>query len=121
MSTFRSLAELGTLPIWDGILARRIEGHDITLAVVELEPGAAALLHHHPQEQLGLVLKGRMHFVIGTETRDLGPGDTYVIHSNVPHEATAGPEGAVVIDVFAPIRHDWHRLEPGAAQAPRWP
>jgi quercetin dioxygenase-like cupin family protein len=110
VSKFRSLMDIAPLPIWRGILARRVEGRHITFAVVELEPGARAALHQHPQEQLGLVLKGSVHFVIGDEARSLNIGDTYEIPSDVVHEATAGPEGAVVIDVFSPVRSDWHTL-----------
>ena len=51
-----------------------------------------------------MVISGAVTFRIGDETRELGPGETWTIPSNVPHEATAGPEGAVLIDVFAPIR-----------------
>jgi quercetin dioxygenase-like cupin family protein len=121
VSAFRSLAELGPLPIWNGILARRVEGREITFAVVELAPGAAASRHQHPQEQLGLVLTGTMHFVIGDEARTLHAGDTYEIPGNIPHEATAGPEGAVVIDVFSPIRADWHGIAAKDKQTPIWP
>jgi hypothetical protein len=45
----------------------------------------------------------------------------YVIPANVPHDAIAGPEGAVVVDVFAPVRDDWHKFTPGAMQTPNWP
>lgn len=121
MNAFRSLADLGPLPIWSGIVARCVEGRDITLAVVELDPGATVARHQHPQEQIGLVLKGTMHFLIGSETRDLSAGDAYVIPGNVGHEATAGPGGAVVIDVFSPLREDWHALQPVTPRTPRWP
>jgi quercetin dioxygenase-like cupin family protein len=121
VSAFRSLADIAPLPIWTGILARRVEGRHITFAVVELEPGARATRHQHPQEQLGLVLKGTIRFLIGIETRDLTVGDTYEIPSNVLHEATAGSGGAVVIDVFSPIRSDWHALSAQPARTPRWP
>jgi quercetin dioxygenase-like cupin family protein len=121
VSAFRSLADIAPLPIWTGILARRVEGRQITFAIVELEPGAMATRHQHPQEQLGLVLKGTIRFLIGSETRDLNVGDTYQIASNVVHEATAGPSGAVVIDVFSPIRTDWHALSAQPARTPRWP
>ena len=121
MSVFRPLAEIAPLPIWNGILARAVEGREITFAVVELEPGAVAALHHHPNEQIGLVLRGTMTFKVGAETRLLKPGDTYEIRGDVPHEATAGPEGAVVIDVFAPIRADWHRVAPVDRRPPHWP
>jgi len=120
-SPFRPLADIAPLPIWRGILARRVEGREITFAIVELEPGAEVARHQHAQEQLGLVLQGTIHFRIGTEARNLRVGDTYEIPSDVAHEATAGPEGAVVIDVFSPIRADWHPLIPQPAQTPRWP
>ena len=43
--------------------------------------------------------------------RELHAGDTYVIPSDVPHDAVTGLEGATVIDVFAPIRADWEKLQ----------
>jgi quercetin dioxygenase-like cupin family protein len=121
MSAFVSLADIQPLPIWHGILARVAEGRELTFAVVELDPHAVAARHHHPNEQLGLVLKGTMRFVIGDETRELAAGDVYVIPAEVPHEATAGADGAVVIDVFAPVRADWRRFTPEPARAPVWP
>ncbi len=121
MSVFRALDEIAPLPIWNGILARVVEGREITFAVVELEPGAVAARHQHPNEQIGLVLRGSITFAIGDETRNLKAGDTYEIRGDVPHEATAGPDGAVVIDVFAPIRADWHRFAPVDRRPSRWP
>jgi len=121
MSAFRALDDIAPLPIWNGILARIVEGAEMTFAVVELDPHAVAALHQHSNEQLGLVLRGTMTFKIGSETRVLQPGDTYEIPANVPHEATAGAEGAVVIDVFAPIREDWHRFAAKKPQPSIWP
>jgi len=121
VSTFDELRALWPLPVWPGVIARTVEGSEMTLAVVELDPGAVVAEHHHPNEQLGIVLSGSMTFTIGGETREIAPGDTYVIPADVPHNATAGPEGAVVIDVFAPIRADWKAFEPGEPTAPRWP
>jgi hypothetical protein len=93
MSAFRALDDIAPLPIWTGILARVVEGAEMTFAVVELDPHAVALLHQHTNEQIG----------------------------NVLHEATAGPDGAAVIDVFAPIRADWHRFTAKAPQPALWP
>lgn len=121
MSAYRSLKDLPPIPIWDGILARVVEGREMTFAVVELKAGATAAAHQHANEQLGLVLRGTMHFVVDGETRELHAGDTYVIPGNVLHEATAGPEGAVVIDAFVPVRADWGRLERQQPKKPLWP
>ena len=46
-----------------------------------------------------MVITGEMDFRVGDERRTLGPGGTWRIRSDVPHEAVAGPQGAVVIDV----------------------
>lgn len=62
-----------------------------------------------------------MTFRIADEERVLGPGGTWRIRGDVPHSATAGPDGAEVIDVFSPIRSDWDALEQLAPTPPRWP
>lgn len=103
------------------MLARAVEGRGVTFAIVELDPDAVVGRHQHPNEQLGIILKGSLRFNIGEESRDLRLGDTYVIPAEVPHDAIAGPEGAVVIDVFAPVRADWRKVAPGAVQPPLWP
>ena len=121
MSAFRSIGEIGPRPIWAGTLARVVHGRELSLAVVELDAFAVVAPHQHPNEQLGIVLKGLLTFTVDGETRELRPGDTYEIPSNVLHEAKAGPDGAVAIDVFAPVRADWDRFVEMATRTPAWP
>ena len=121
MSAFAKLSDIGPLPIWNGVLSRAVQGARMTLAIVELEPDSVVPEHQHPNEQLGIVLKGSMTFTIGGERRVVVAGDTYNIPGNVPHDAVTGPEGAVVIDVFEPVRADWSQFTPSAPQPPLWP
>jgi quercetin dioxygenase-like cupin family protein len=121
VSAFKSLPELPPLHIWTGVLARVVQGREITFAIVELDPHSTVARHQHPNEQVGIVLSGSLSFNIGDESRDLTVGDTYVIPGNLPHDATAGPDGAVVIDVFAPVRADWEKFVPQPPAPPRWP
>jgi unsaturated pyranuronate lyase len=123
VSNFENLADLPLLEIWgDVVRARRVEGERITLAIVELAPNAVVPEHRHAAEQLGMVIRGRMHFTVDGETRDLGPGGTWRILGDRPHDVVAGPEGAVVIDVFTPIRSDWaDRTIVDPSPKPRWP
>jgi unsaturated pyranuronate lyase len=118
---FDDVPRIGPQNIWDGVVVRAVHGSELTLGVVELEPNAAVPEHRHENEQLGMVLSGSVTFRIGDETRELGPGGTWCISANVPHEVTTGPDGAVVIDVFSPPRNDWSALEPQEPRAPRWP
>jgi quercetin dioxygenase-like cupin family protein len=121
VDAFADLAAVAPVAIWDGVVVRAVHGERITLGVVELEAGSVVPEHRHENEQLGIVLRGSVSFRVADDTRDLGPGGTWRIPANTPHEVTVGPDGAVVLDVFAPTREDWAALEPQAVQAPLWP
>ena len=120
-NSFDSLADLRPYAIWDGVTARVVNGDRMTLASVDLGPDVAVPEHHHENEQLGFVLRGSLKFTIAGETRELRPGDTYVIPSHVLHHVVAGPEGCTVVDVFAPIRADWEKLPRPDPFPPDWP
>lgn len=122
VSNLRDIGDVASLDVWgETVQARVITGANASLAVVELGPNAVVPGHQHVQEQIGICLEGSITFRIGDERRELGPGGTWRIPSNVPHDGLAGPDGAVVIDIFSPIRADWEALPRSAARAPRWP
>jgi quercetin dioxygenase-like cupin family protein len=121
MSAFDELPAMAPIDIWNGVVARAVEGEQCSFAVVELDPGSVVAEHSHANEQLGLVLSGSVSFRVGDETRELGPGSTWRIPPDVPHEVHTGAEGAVVIDVFAPAREDWKTLGRSEPTSPRWP
>lgn len=121
MSAFDDLAAIAPLRIWDGVAARAVHGAESTMAIVELDANCLVPEHHHANEQLGLVISGGVTFRVADETRELGPGATWNIPSDVPHEVRAGPEGAIVLDIFAPPRADWGGIQQDEPRAPRWP
>ena len=121
MSAFDDLSSVDLQRIWDGVHGRVVHGERLTFSVVELDPDSVVPEHAHEQEQLGMVLKGSLAFRIADETQELGPGATWAIPSNMPHEVHVGPEGAIVIDVFAPTRDDWRDTESVQSRQPRWP
>jgi unsaturated pyranuronate lyase len=125
MPNLVDLAELLPLQIWDGVVGRRVQGERLTLAVVELSPDSVVPEHRHPNEQCGVVIEGEVTFRIDDEERVLGPGGTWRILGGTPHSVVTGPEGAVLVDVFAPARDDWDdRPTVGTADEPAglvWP
>jgi unsaturated pyranuronate lyase len=120
MSAFESVSSLDPQRIWDGAHGRVVHGDRISFGIVELDPNTVVPEHSHEHEQLGMCLSGSVVFRVGDETRELGPGETWCIPSNVPHEVHVGADGAVVIDVFAPTRDDWRHAE-RVERPPRWP
>jgi quercetin dioxygenase-like cupin family protein len=98
----------------DGVRARALFGDAAMLNLVELDPGAIVPEHSHPHEQLGIGLRGLITMLIEGEQHPMGPMDAMHIPSGVVHGAIAGPEGALVLDVFTPIREDFRALAQAA-------
>ena len=121
MSVFADIASLGPQQIWDGIVGRTVHGERVSLSLLELDAGAVVPEHAHANEQVGILLEGSVTFTIGDETRELGPGATWRILAHVPHSVVVGPEGAVIVEVFSPVRDDWHALERQEPRPTRWP
>ncbi|HEX5449216.1 MAG TPA: cupin domain-containing protein [Gaiellaceae bacterium] len=107
MSAFSKLEDIKPQQIWDGLIARSLHGEKSSLTQIELEPNIDVPEHAHENEQIGILTAGSMTFTIGGETREVQPGDGWVIPANVPHSVSSGPEGAALIELFAPPRHDW--------------
>lgn len=71
-----------------------------------LRKGSVLPNHSHPHEQTGYLVSGRMLLRIGTETHDVGPGDSWCIPGAVEHSADI-LEDSVAIEVFSPVRDDY--------------
>jgi quercetin dioxygenase-like cupin family protein len=121
LTVFADLQEVAPQPIWVGVSGRAIHGMRMTLSVVELAADALIPEHRHENEQMGLVIEGSVRFRVGDESRSLGPGGTWSIPANAPHEVQVGPEGAVVVEAFSPSRVDWQAIKHERPQKPRWP
>ncbi|MFO0811321.1 MAG: cupin domain-containing protein [Gemmataceae bacterium] len=102
--------DIDTIPRMElspGVRLRTPFGQNIMLSYVEFEEGGVVAVHHHPHEQAGMLLQGRLELTIGDETRVIEPGAMYIVPPNVPHRATAVGGPAVVLDIFSPIREDY--------------
>ena len=91
----------------EGVYGRPLFGEGAMLNLIEFEAGSTVPVHSHPHEQLGVVLRGMQALVVGGEAHELGPMEGYVIPGGVEHSAYCGPEGALVLDVFQPVREDY--------------
>lgn len=100
-----------------GFKRRVITGELLQLCFWRIEGGAAgSFLHHHvDQEQLGIVVRGKLDFRIG-EPDDatrvvLGPGEVYLAPRSIWHgdSVFVGDDElneVWILDVFAPPRED---------------
>ena len=116
MTEIRKLGEGRALRLAEGVEAYPLFGEGAMLNLIEFEPGSTVPLHSHEHEQLGIVIQGMQALVIDGVPHEMGPMDGYVIPGGVEHSAYCGPDGALVLDVFTPVREDyharWHAEEP---------
>jgi quercetin dioxygenase-like cupin family protein len=108
MSTYFPTAdECSRHEIFPGVTISTCAADKMMLSHVLIQPGAAVLEHHHPHEQVGMVLDGRAIFYIGDEQKLMAKGDLYRIPGNVKHRVVALEEGLRALDIFFPIRDDY--------------
>ena len=78
----------------------------MTVARLEIAKGAVVPLHRHVNEQITLMLEGKLRFVIDGVESIVSAGGVMVIPPNAPHLVEA-LEDSAVFDLFSPIRSDW--------------
>ena len=119
---FASVKDIRPLALMDGLRVRPVGGERITLAVFELDPGSAMPEHRHPNEQVGVVVRGELTFTVGGETRLRKPGDMWVIPPGVPHAVDrTGEVGCTIVETFSPPRDDWADKPSQEPSADGWP
>ena len=107
MTRFHQLDDLPATESLPGISFRHVHGEQVSFSVFELGPDADLPRHSHHNEQAGMLLKGSLTFFTAEGETQAGPGDIWVIPGHEEHGGLAGPDGATVVEVFAPPRADW--------------
>lgn len=91
----------------DGInLTTLVYGDKTLMAKFTLEKGSAIPTHSHPHEQTGIMISGKLRFVVDGEIMDVEPGDSWCLPGEVEHSAEA-LEDTVVVEIFSPVREDY--------------
>ncbi len=96
-----------------GLTTRIFAGDQAMLSVVAFEPNAEGTLHHHPEEQWGVMLEGDGIRTQGDEEIAVKAGDFWRTPGGVPHTLKAGANGARVLDVFSPPRAEYRKAGSG--------
>jgi quercetin dioxygenase-like cupin family protein len=90
-----------------GVSRQMIVGERLMVCRLHFAPHVVTQAHDHPHEQITLVERGRVRFIIGSEERIAQAGDVLHFPSGCWHGATMLDEEVVLIDIFTPLREDF--------------
>jgi quercetin dioxygenase-like cupin family protein len=92
-----------------------LEGVDLTTLVhgdrtlmgqFNIAKGSIVPNQSHPHEQTGIMISGKLRFIVDGENMDVETGDSWCLPGGVEHSAEALAD-TVVIEVFSPVREDY--------------
>ncbi len=96
---------LPTEEVLPGIARQVVHGARQSVVRYVYAPGAIFPIHAHPEEQVTVVVSGRIAFEIAGADYELGPGEVAVIPANVPHGArVVGDETVETFNALSPRR-----------------
>ncbi len=88
-------------------LTQGAAGDEASAQRFHIEPGAEVPEHDHPHEQVGVIARGTLTFVVDGAERAVSAGDTFAIPGGESHAAYNDGEVPVEgVDVFSPPRTD---------------
>ena len=99
----------------EGLEAKIFPGENVMLSVVRIAANCSGETHSHPQEQWGVLLEGSGVRIQDGIEHEVSTGDFWQTPGGIAHGFRAGPNGALVLDIFSPPRDEYRR--PGAGFA----
>jgi quercetin dioxygenase-like cupin family protein len=90
------------LPGWHGRFWRSAH---MSFAQYAIDAGASIHEHHHPNEEVWIVVEGELEVTVGGETRRAGPGSVAVVPPDVRHSVRALSAGRAIV-ANHPVRHE---------------
>lgn len=95
-----------------------LSGVQSTIVKWTVKAGGVFPLHHHANEQITWIVKGRCEVYSQGKQFILTAGSVLIIPPNVPHEFKC-TEDTIDIDFFAPQRQDWADGVKSVASSPK--
>jgi quercetin dioxygenase-like cupin family protein len=99
-------------PKYSSAFGELVLGERIEVGRLRFEANEGAVEHAHPQEQVMIVISGRLRVELEGVAGELGPGEGFHALPGVPHKVTA-LEDTVVLSCKDVIGGVGHKLAPG--------
>ena len=91
----------------NGIQRQMFIGNNLMMCRLTFPPHTVTAAHDHPHEQMTIVQRGRVRFIIGEEEIIAETGDLLRFPPGCWHGATMLDEEVELLDIFTPLREDF--------------
>ena len=96
--------------IFGDVTVRAVVANTVRVMRLELPEGIKSPYHNHADEEIFLLLEGRLRVIGGDNTFTMSPGDVFVVPPFVPHQLEALVDSVVIesggpgplLDLFRP-------------------
>src|SRR5688572_22106272 len=112
-------ATISSEEIAEGIRRQMVVGEKLMICRLTIQPRVVTAVHTHEHEQVTMVERGRVLYIIDGREQICSAGDLLHFPPHLPHGATMLDEEVVLVDVFTPRREDFlQRLGPERGAEP---
>jgi quercetin dioxygenase-like cupin family protein len=91
----------------EGIERQIVSGDKLMVCRLRIAPRVVTAPHTHPHEQITMVERGQVRYIVAGIERIVSAGDVLHFPPHVEHGATMLDEEVVLVDIFTPVREDF--------------
>ena len=91
----------------EGIERQIVSGDKLMVCRLRIAPHVVTAPHTHPHEQITMVERGQVRYIVAGIERIVSAGDVLHFPPHVEHGATMLDEEVVLVDIFTPVREDF--------------
>ncbi len=102
-ATLHKASEIDAINVNDLIQAKPVRAQTVTMSQTRLQEGARSPHHNHPEEEVIVVITGRLRAMTPDGDVILEPGDVIVVESYAEHQFEA-LEDTYMVEAFGPGR-----------------
>src|SRR5262245_40358384 len=102
--------------IAEGIERQLFWGDRVMVCRLVIAPHTVTAVHSHPHEQITMVERGRVRYIVDGPELVLEQGAMQHPSARVTHGATMLDQEVVLIDIFSPVREDFLPVDGNGAR-----
>lgn len=106
---FDEIASEFVTPKYSKAFGPLVTGSQVEVGRLHFRAGEGAVEHAHPQEQIMVVISGRLRATLDGQTTELGPGEGFHAPPNATHQVTA-VEDTFVLSCKGIVNGTGHRI-----------